>query len=122
MDLAAVGGGAVVPGALDQSVIPGVGGCPVAVARDAVAGEKAHGSSWDQETELDRGSETGDDREAAPSKTAIVASGMRLAEVAPLAMGAALVEETTFSVLFTPGNNAASVSSDNQFKKQADFS
>lgn len=89
MDLAAVGGGAVDPGALDQSVIPGVGDRPVAVARDAVAGEKVRGSSWDQETELDQGSETGDDREAAPSKTAIVASGMRLAEVAPLAMGAA---------------------------------
>lgn len=59
---------------------------------------------------MGRDSATGDAREVAPSTMAIEASGKRLAEVAPLAMGAALVEETTFSVLFTPENYITSVS------------
>jgi hypothetical protein len=121
-DLVAVGGGVAVPGALDRSGNRGVGGRPGAVARGVVAAAREGGSSWVRETEPGRGSATGDVREAAPSTTAIVASGKRLAEVAPLAMGAALVEETTFSVLFTPENNIASVSPRNQFQKRAALS
>jgi hypothetical protein len=121
-DLVAVGGGAADPGASDRSGNRGVGGRPGAVARGAVVAARVGGSSWDRETEPGRGSATGDVREAAPSTTAIVASGKRLAEVAPLAMGAALVEETTFSVLFTPENYGAPVSPRNQFEERAAFS
>lgn len=82
----------------------------MSVETDAVVGVMVGGSSWDQETEQGRDFAMGDAHEAAPSTTEIVASGRRLAEVAPLAMGAALVEETTFSVLFTPENYITPVS------------